>query len=430
MASAALASCLCLQFCRQPNWTLLIRVATCAAATVLCWALTFGLLGGDWTVRGLMLGSPPEFISPRRDQVPDRLRGAGPWGDLRWTSIAISPPSEQIDLYSAETRLPWLFPNATLEHLQQLLSSAGVTPEQARQILSAAQRDDGINGYAVPVSDETIMDLDETARARIYNLLGLFTANPGHNSAFRYPGESIDQWLAGSGVSVPVLKQIKRLSYRHNNMVYFADLALVLNRMPDRQERTRLVKALARQKTLLLELHVSQNSNIDALVNYWGRGRRSKDVRPIIESLAEVPGGGRIDVAHLLPGFARRRLYTYPSPKPNDQPPYLHDCAWTALNFFAEVPDDRLGEVAAQSAELRDHYVRIHDNPMMGDVVVFSDQGGALFHLAVYIADDILFTKNGPGYSQPWMFVAMDEMKNFYPRPGPIHISYFRHETL
>ena len=426
-ASAALAACLCLGIARRFDWTLGRRVAACAVVTALCWGFVIGLLVTPWTLTGLLLGSNPQFLANRRAGGQTQT---GPWGELRFTSIAISPPLEQVDLYGTETRLPWLFPNTTAEQLQSLLKSAGIKDDQLRQIMASARREESLSGMAVHPDDALVAGLDSQARSRIYHWLGMFAMNPGQNSAFRHTGSSVDEWLSGAGLAPAVVDRVKKLSYRHGNSVFFADLSLVLRDMSNREQKARLVKALARQKTMLIDLRVTADSNIDALVNYWGRGRRAKDVRPVLESLAQVPGGGRIDVAHLMPGFARRRLYTYPTPKPNDGPPYLHDCGWSALNFFADQPEDRFGDPAVQSEELRMHYYRIHSNPALGDVVVFSDQGGQLFHMAVYVADDILFTKNGPSFSQPWMFIHMDEMKDFYPRPGPIEIHYFRHEDL
>jgi hypothetical protein len=62
--------------------------------------------------------------------------------------------------------------------------------------------------------------------------------------------------------------------------------------------------------------------------------------------------------------------------------------------------------------------------------VVFSDQADPMFHVAVYVANDILFTKNGNSYSLPWMYMGMEELKDFYARPLPVKISYFRHNSL
>ena len=45
----------------------------------------------------------------------------------------------------------------------------------------------------------------------------------------------------------------------------------------DREELIQLAKALVRDRTMLVKLHVRTGDDIDQLVAYWGRGRR--DVR-------------------------------------------------------------------------------------------------------------------------------------------------------
>ena len=66
----------------------------------------------------------------------------------------------------------------------------------------------------------------------------------------------------------------------------------------------------------------------------------------------------------------------------------------------------------------------------LGDLAIFLDQQGNCFHSAVYVADDVLFTKNGTSFSHPWMYMRMDEMKEFYPRPGTITVRFYRPNDL
>ena len=65
---------------------------------------------------------------------------------------------------------------------------------------------------------------------------------------------------------------------------------------------------------MLVQLRVKPQTDVEALATYWGQGRRSKDVRPLLQSLVRVPGGATIDIVHLLPPLPRALLYTYPLP--------------------------------------------------------------------------------------------------------------------
>jgi hypothetical protein len=181
---------------------------------------------------------------------------------------------------------------------------------------------------------------------------------------------------------------------------------------------------------MIVRLRVTADDNLSELVEYWGKGRRSKDVRPILESLAKVPGGGTIDVAHLLPAFARTRLYTYATPTLTESDGRLQNCHWTALNFFSHEPDDRFTDVDFSIEEIRKNYHPVYNNPQLGDLVVFGDQADPMFHVAVHVADDILFTKNGNSFSLPWMYMRLEQLKDFYARPLPVEVKYFRHKDL
>ena len=100
------------------------------------------------------------------------------------------------------------------------------------------------------------------------------------------------------------------------------------------------------------------------------------------------------------------------------------------MNFFAEQPDDRFLDVDEVVQTLAQDYYRIFGNPRLGDVVVFLDADGMLVHSAVYVADDVLFTKNGPSSLHPWMLMKLDDMMDFYPRRQGLKTRYFRRKDL
>ena len=50
----------------------------------------------------------------------------------------------------------------------------------------------------------------------------------------------------------------------------------------------------------------------------------------------------------------------------------------------------------------------------LGDVVAFVDPAGGIFHAAVYLADGLVFGKNGTSHLSPWSIVPMDRLKGYY----------------
>jgi len=51
-------------------------------------------------------------------------------------------------------------------------------------------------------------------------------------------------------------------------------------------------------------------------------------------------------------------------------------------------------------------------------------------HRYDYLADDILFAKNGVNLFQPWMLTTMGEMKGFYPRRVDVDIRFYSRKDL
>jgi hypothetical protein len=47
-------------------------------------------------------------------------------------------------------------------------------------------------------------------------------------------------------------------------------------------------------------------------------------------------------------------------------------------------------------------------------------------HSAVFLADDLVFTKNGDNYRQPWMIMHIPDLLATYPATPPMHPVYLR----
>ena len=176
----------------------------------------------------------------------------------------------------------------------------------------------------------------------------------------------------------------------------FADRELVRSRITDREELRRLAKGLLRQTTSRLRLSITNLAEVDTIAAYWGRGGRRTDIQPLLESLAGAAKDRAIDIVHLLPTFARTNLYRYPRVTAEDlNRPELTNCLWTALNFFNDPPDDKYLDPRVAIERLQRDYYLVHNNFQLGDIVALLDGQGRIFHVAVYLADDFVFTKNG-----------------------------------
>jgi hypothetical protein len=78
---------------------------------------------------------------------------------------------------------------------------------------------------------------------------------------------------------------------------------------------------------------------------------------------------------------------------------------------------------------LRAEYDKVVE-PAFGDVLVLLGRDGQPFHAATYLADDVVFTKNGHTQFHPWMYATVDELRQLYaamsPRSLPFDLVYHR----
>ena len=60
-----------------------------------------------------------------------------------------------------------------------------------------------------------------------------------------------------------------------------------------------------------------------------------------------------------------------------------------------------------------------------GDMIVFNS-GGRAIHGCIYIAEDIVFTKNGASHYQPWTLMHLNDVLATYPTDQPLRVMTFR----
>ncbi len=348
----------------------------------------------------------------------------GPWGEMEYSRIVIEPPDEFMaaDYTAVPTR--WNFAGFDASRLEQLWQQASLGDAQLKALRDPAIQFATQNGITVTPGDALVQGLSPASRAIIYNQLAELPGNPLHNEPFRFRAEMLDEWFEDSGVSEPVVARIKELLYRRGNSLLFSDPKLVLPLLPTAADRVLLVKTLARKSTLLVKVRIRPDSDIETIAGYWSTGRRRKDVKPLLHSLSRHRGGTTIDVVHLLPRFARGLLYTYPSPDvPRELSP---DCHWTSMNFFNDPPDQRFDDIDYLKEVLIKAYTPVQGRPAMGDLLVMTKPNGEVIHSCIYLADDIVFTKNGRAPSIPWTLTTLPDLQAVYPAHPALEVRVFR----
>jgi hypothetical protein len=368
--------------------------------------------GSGWTVR-LVVGLTFCWIS-------QSLASLKPWGELQKESIILEPPDEYLsDTRFTPDKLHWFVPtNARTNFLEQL-NAFDLTREQHAKLKDFTHWRSSTNGWRYSPDRELLLDLSSLGRTQIYTLLSKYPENIYQRTPFILSSPNVDACLANSGLSVQTLNQLKRLLYKRESCWCFSDMAVPPH------EFKQLLKTLCRIPSLILKLHITPASDVDALVRYWGKQETATEAGVLLKSLAKMPQGATLDIVHLLPRFARERLYRFPD-KSEHEILAQQNCFWTALNFFNGEPDDRFGDNEFLNETIKTKYARTNDDPQFGDVVGLADDSGRIIHCSVYIADETVFTKNGGYRLKPWVLMTIPDMMARYSMMGAHQLVTFR----
>jgi hypothetical protein len=360
-------------------------------------------------------------VSATSEVTPDVMaqQASGVWGALETSPIVISPPIEYVPTVNwGRIGMPeWYFPNASADQARSFLESSGVAAGDLASVMATVAPAPSVQGVVVRPSFDVIRRLSPETRARVYLQLGKTPLNADQATAYRFYGNAVDDWLGTDFLAPSTRQLVESLVYRQNGFMFFADMSVVRTQVSEIVELQRLVKRLSRQATMLVKLRIDHPGDVGRIANYWGRAGRRTDIRPLLESIASLPqeADRRIDISHLLPPLPRQHLYRYQRVTVADfEKPVLLNCFWTALNFFNTVPNDAYLDVDVALQHLKKDYYIIHDGFQLGDIVAYSDTDGNLFHVAVYLADGLVFGKNGSSVLAPWSILPMERIKGHY----------------
>jgi hypothetical protein len=354
----------------------------------------------------------------------------GAWGRLRYIRIGIEPPPDQLDAEHDYGHPRWFFRSLSRRQTEQLLRAANPPPSALQALVEQSFWQETPQGTVVGPSDEALLTLDPASRQRIYSALADV---PQNTQRFPVPmrPDFLAERMESSGLKSGTLALWQKLLYPSGSWLFFADTPFVLSHLPQLDERRRFISMLARNVTYLVSLQVDPGSNIEDIARYWTFSGRAKDCGPLLKSLTRVPGGSELDLAHLLPPMARRRIYTYAKPTPKGVTD-VRNCFWTAMNFFNETPEDRFTDADEMMKVLKTEYDTVTE-PAFGDVVVLFDSRNQAIHAASYLADNLLFTKNGHTPFHPWMYATLDDIQELYaamlPRSLPFTFGIYRRRT-
>lgn len=391
--------------------------------------LIAALLIGFWLGRGSSARIRPlveeRVIATTEQSV--MLRD-GPWGKVEFIPLSIEVPDEFLSVRLHEALEPqWTFVGYTRERLIGLLSAAPLTREQREELANDKAWQQTAKGILLKPRRELVLSLSPAARSAIYKALAQFPENPEQEQAFTIPINELDQQFRGLAPETTAL--VKTLLYTNRDFALFADLSTALQKLSSQEEKRRLEKALSRRHTGLMRLYVSPQSDINALAQYWSRAGNSKDVRPLLEALSRRPNGAWMSVVNLLPPWPAARLYSFPYPSASP----AEDCHWTSFNFFKDPPDATTHDMAVWRKKLDTEYYPVQSDARYGDLVMLSRaSNGSIIHTCVFLADDLVYSKDGAHHTSPWIVTRIPELMSRYsvdlPEGESLRLVYFRNK--
>jgi hypothetical protein len=352
---------------------------------------------------------------------------SGPWGDLVTRDIELERPAEflsgEVSDPQAET---WTFNGLKPEEVKVLLFKDGLTAAQVAAVLAPGTVTQDKSGTRLTPPGGVLLALDSATRGKLYLALAGRGVNLYLDYPYIFPNDNINSIYASPQLNADDLALLKQLVYANGAAWQMSDYDLLLGKIPTLERRVAMARALSRQHAVFAGLAIKPDTDIDKIAAYWSNvpNVRFTDMRPLLESLKALPDGGNLSLFYLLPKFARDRLYTFPLP-PHPGDPVL-DCHWTTFNFSNDTPDNRFNDPNFAVQYISQNYYQIAAPSLYGDVLLLMNDKSEIKHSATYLADDLVFTKNGDNYRQPWMIMHIPDLLATYPATPAMHAVYIR----
>ena len=347
------------------------------------------------------------------------------YGDLTIRAIYIEAPSYLIELVGKPSSKPrWAFANGTDASVRALFQRAGIPADIQARLLDPAQRQQQDGALIIFPSVDDLIALTPEMRTVVYPELAKSDLNEFHQNPIFIIGADLEDWLRQSKLSNKQKEIFRKMVWRRGRALAFSDLRTLLLFSETPEDVTQVFKTITRTRALLLSLRLPPNADMTALSNYWSGGFADADTLPLLQAAIQRESVMEIDVSHLLPALARRRLYTYPT---LDQTVNgrLPDCHWSSLNFFNNTARSYYLDTRLAAGALLSQYERVNAPYRFGDVLAFVSSESVL-HSCVFIADDVVYTKNGENILAPWVFQRMDDVMAIYQTDTSVQIQGYR----
>lgn len=349
----------------------------------------------------------------------------GPWGDLEVRTVYLEAPDALLAAVAkpnAVTR--WVFEQMSESGVRDLLQKHGVPAPMIVRLFDPAGRSVSDNVVKLYPTVEELASLPMAARSSLYRELAKSPANEYQRDPVYILGGDLDEWLSDSGLSIQQTALFRRLLWKRGEALAFSDIQALLTLAAGPEETRDTFRALTRVRSLIVELKLPLRVERSSFLDYWSAGMADPSQLTFLRSMLRRRADQKIDITHLFPNLARQRVFTFPELEWGLKGKFP-DCHWTSLNFTAAVPDNDYLDTAKAASRLVGSYQTVESPYRFGDVLCFLDEGEGL-HTCVYVADDIVFTKNGDSVLAPWVLMQLQDVESIYRRSPSTRIQGYR----
>jgi hypothetical protein len=349
----------------------------------------------------------------------------GPWGELEVRTVYLEAPDTLLAAVAKPNSVTrWVFEQTTETAVRGTLQQCEVPAAVIARLLDPARRVTAGNVISLYPAVDDLVALPPASRTALYRELAKSSANEYQRDPVYILGGDLDDWLMDAGLSDAQKDLFRKLVWKRGDAVVFSDIQALLTLAKNSDEVRTTFRAVTRVRSLLVELQLPLKTDRHQFIEYWAAGQTDAPRLTFINAITQRRAPQSVDITHFLPSLMRQRAYTFPEMELGLKGRFP-DCHWTSLNFFNITPKDFYLDTRLAAAQLVENYATVEAPYKYGDVLCFLD-GGEGLHTCVYIADDIVLTKNGDSILAPWALMQIKDVESIYRRSPATRIQGFR----
>ena len=385
---------------------------------------------GFWLRRGNAVAAAKVPTVRDESSLPAGLR-AGPWGLLESQATFLRIPDECLKDFKPATAPRWVFKVHSMQQVLGFFASAGLSDDKLVVLSDPKLWEVQAQQVVLRPPHSLILGLSPSERSVIYTTLAQSPENVMQHAPFFWKTKDEAELFSQPAFSEQSRALVQRLTYRKGNLSLFADIEALANELSaSGSDVGKLLKELSRKPIVLPKLRITPETDVNAMMRYWGVAGLHKTMRPALEAVSRIPAGRTVSFLAVLPPFARQRVNTYPVATDHDN----MDGLWSAMNFFNERPMSGPVDPSHWNQRFISDYFTVFADPRYGDILVISRPGGEVLQAGVYLADDLVFTRLGATRWEPWAIMTVSDLLEVsnVRSPGqerPV-ISYYRNRIL